>query len=58
MKIKDWMKLGAGVLIAHCTYSFLNGLVGAMLEPAYNKLHKKKNSEELKDSKPENEEES
>lgn len=56
MKIKDWMKLGAGVLIAHCTYSYLHGLVGVMLESAYNKLQKK--SEELKDSKPENEEES
>ena len=56
MKIKDWMKLGAGVLVAHCTYSFLNGLGGALLEPVCNKLQKK--CEELKDSKPENEEES
>ena len=56
MKIKDWMKLGAGVLVAHCTYSFLNGLGGTLLYPIYNKI--KKFNEKLKDSKPENEEES
>ena len=49
MKIKDWMKLGAGVALAHCTYSIMTGVVLAALDETNKKL---------KDSKPENEEES
>lgn len=56
MKIKDWMKLGAGVYAAHCTYVVIGAVVATLLEPVDNKLQKIK--KELKDSKPENEEES
>lgn len=49
MKIKDWMKLGAGVALAYCTYSIMTGVVLAALDETDKKL---------KDSKPENEEES
>ena len=43
------MKLGAGVALAHCTYSIMTGVVLAALDETDKKL---------KDSKPENEEES
>ncbi len=56
MKIKDWMKLGAGVYAAHCTYVVVSTTVAMLLEPVNNKLQKIK--KELEDSKPENEEES
>lgn len=49
MKIKDWMKLGAGVALAYCTYSITTGVVLAVLDETDKKLE---------DSKPENEEES
>lgn len=53
MKIKDWMKLGAGVALAYCTYSFTTGVIDGValaLEVLY--------EIDKKDSKPENEEES
>lgn len=56
MKIKDWMKLGPGVYVAHCTYVVVAATVTMLLEPVNNKLQKIK--KELEDSKPENEEES
>ncbi len=56
MKIKDWMKLGAGVYAAHCTYVVVAAVGAKLLEPVDNKLQKIK--KELKDSKPENKEES
>lgn len=56
MKIKDWMKLGFGVYVARCTYVVVATVGAMLLEPVNNKL--KKINKELKDSKPENEEES
>lgn len=56
MKIKDYMKLGAGVYAAHCTYVVVSTTVAMLLKPVSNKLEKMK--KELEDSKPENEEES
>ena len=51
MKIKDWMKLGAGAWIAMNMYTFLMTCEDMLLNRSLNKLNKK-------DSKPENEEES
>lgn len=53
MKIKDWMKLGAGVALAYCTYSITTGVIEGVVLAALDETDKK-----LKDSKPENEEES
>lgn len=53
MKIKDWMKLGAGVALAYCTYSITTGVIEDAVLAALDETDKK-----LKDSKPENEEES
>lgn len=56
MKIKDWMKLGAGVALAYCTYSFTTGVIEgvALAGVALAAL----DETDKKDSKPENEEES
>lgn len=51
MKIKDWMKLGAGVALAYCTCSFTTGVIEGVALAVLGETDKK-------DSKPENEEES
>lgn len=56
MKIKDWVKLGAGVLVAKHTYMWLDVAANTLYESVNNKLIK--TNEKLKDSKPKNEEES
>lgn len=53
MKIKDWMKLGAGVALAYCTYSVTTGVIEGLVTAVFDETIKKS-----KDSKPENEEES
>ena len=53
MKIKDWMKLGAGVALAYCTFSATTGVIEGLAMASFDDTNKK-----LKDSKPENEEES